>query len=391
MLSFSFSIALGVASSASSLSVKEEVSSVFANAAQKSAAKKISVISTSTKIGDRSAYVELFNFARTKMLNSIDLAAFSFFPGYFSNSEASEYWYSSRSLFGSDEHISLLPSPLNSIIDVEGRFQHEIWYLEMMFNANAVNSIDGINATNFCYIPESAAKRVLEKSGIDDPTRSDYESLLGTSIEIDFCENSNVQTLFWTVANIFLEEEWYGVYENMFGIFLPCYLGLPTFSCPSISVGFGHSAFVCDSQIKNLLSLEEKFGTQALNIFPYDERLISNSDLTILLDKYVNGGFDYKVVLICYLFAVTILTVVVTMILRRLSSRFILLSGACATILSCLASWIFIFSLSSFSSFSSGIMIFASFPPFLISLLLLNILIIFKPNKTITFYDSFKI
>ena len=391
LLSLSFSMALGIASSYSSVSVKEEVSSAFAEAAQKSAAKKISVISTSIKIDDRSTYIELFNYARTEMLNSVDLETFSFFPGYFSNSGASESWYSSRSLFGSDEHISLLPAPINSIIDVDGHLQHEVWYLEMMFNANVVSNIDGLNATNFCYLPESAAKRLLERSGIDDPMRSDYESLLGTSIEIDFCENSNVQTYFWTVANIFLEEGWFDVYKNMFGNFLPCYLGLPSFSCPSIAVGFGHSAFACDSQLKNLLGLDDKFGEQALNLAPYDEMFIDNFDLSLLLDKYVSGGFDYKLVLMCYLLVIIVLTIIVTTLLRRLDLRFILWSGACAMILTCFISWIFVLSFSCFSSFSSGIMIFTSFPPFLIALLLLNIFKLFKPNKSVSFYDSFKI
>ena len=392
LLSCGCGICLGVASTSCSISIKEEVSSIFAQAADQSSSGNINIISTSNEIYDRAGYSDVYNFTQAKMLASVDLDGFYFIPCYVSSSVSeSGFNYSCQMLFDSNTPISILPAYTNSLVAENGVYRHEIWHLSMMFNKNIIKTIDGASGSNFFFISQASADRLLLERGISSPNESDYQSLLGTCVEIDFRDSSGPQSLIWVIANIYFEDEWFGLYQHIFGNFLPCYVGLPSFSNPSIAVGFGHSAFACNNQIQDLLSLNSSFGNQTLYLVEQNLDVLTSASLPTLLEKYSNTGIGASSIITISIISTILLGVLYAFVFRNdflLSGLYCLLG---TLLLSSLISWVFLLTIPNFYSFSSGILILTSNSSQLISLLVLAIYNISCERKTIPLYDSFKI
>lgn len=345
-----------------STSVQESVSSIFAEAASNTYDKKINFISTSVNFFDKSDFIKLYDFAIQKQRDIYDTRIFSFFPGYFSNSASNDlYHYSSVDIFGSDKPISLLPSFTNSINISNGSYKHEIWDLNMIFDGNVTTSSDGIDTTNFCYISKSSAERMLWNDGIDYPSLEDFKSLTGRSIAVNYTSPSGSENLYWTISNIFYEDDTYIYYKNIIGDFIPCfYLNLPTYSYPSIAIGFGYSSFSCSEQIENYLDLVHFAGNQSLTLIGYNQNIVTESNFEPLLEDYSQRGISQNyIVLMCSIFI--LLTIILdSLLFRNISCKTILICAMSLLFLSSLISWISILLSENFYSFSALLMILVS-------------------------------
>lgn len=394
---FSFILSLiiggvvGLAGTGSSISIKESVSFAFSNAARQTDNNKITIISCSSEIKQREEYLDLYFKSLSIWSGFIDKSSFSFFPGFFANAP-SDYHYSSNELFGTDKPISLLPSATNTIYENNGLYIHEVWNLNMMFDANVIAGNDDVKYSNFCYIPESSAKRILINKGIQDPTMDDYRSLLGNPVSIDYFDENGHQSLSWIAANIFYEDSNYDFYKDVIGFFIPCYyLNLPSFSSPSVAIGFGRSMFLCDEQIKNLLNLKNNFGDQNYFLSDSDHSLVNNFNYLSLLDAYEHQGFKPLTIILASLFMVVLLSAFNCLFLKRYKSKYILFAALFSVFIACLISWLFALLLPSFYSFSSALLIFVSVFSNLIPYVVFKFILISPRIKGLALYDAYKI
>ena len=238
--------------------IQDQVAANFAEAADESETKSLNVLLTSTEIYGRTDYIQLFQTAfdlnqSNRSTEFFDSYA-TFCPG--NNLFGQNYSYRCPDIYPNVSEMAIFSSPFNSIDDSEeGEFRHEIWNVKFLFSSSVLHSVTEIRSTNFCYIPASSADYILSNRGVESPNVDDYASLLGQTVEVYFLDKNTEteQMMNWCIANIYEEDEQYEFYVSRFGYPLFCYLGLPSFAYPSISIDIGHSQFMCKDYLSNII------------------------------------------------------------------------------------------------------------------------------------------
>ena len=242
-------LSIGLVGDRSNFMHRTETARVISDAAYASSYGAIRLNASAKNCESRSDYVEIFNQAFTLdglNFNRLQYNCWSVFDrdvALFNQSWSisfSGYGFSNEQY---NESLSLLPSPFNSVNTNSGGSFHEIYRFKLMFGENRLAIPAG--CTNFFFLPESLADELLLKDGVSNPTVSDYERLIGLPVEFLY---SNLQSgeelpLSWSIANIILEDDTYTQCVAEFGPFIPCYLGLPSFTGASVSLRMRKSVF----------------------------------------------------------------------------------------------------------------------------------------------------
>lgn len=242
----------------SNSAAQEQVAAKFAAAAEESDTKSLNILLTSTESSGRTDYTQIFQNALDLYYSNKNREYFdayaTFCPG--NNLFGQNYSYRCSDIYPNVSEMAIFSSPFNSMADSDsGESRHEIWNVKFLFSSSVLNSVTEIRSTNFCYIPVSSADYILSNRGVESPTVDDYASLLGQTVEVYFLDKNTEteQMMNWCIANIYEEDEQYDFYVSRFGHPLFCYLGLPSFAYPSISIDFGHSQFMCKDYLSSIL------------------------------------------------------------------------------------------------------------------------------------------
>lgn len=375
LLNVFVSLVGGVLGSFSSTAAKEGIANVFAESADQSKNGTVTIIQTFAEVESRSEYIDLFNQAFELAKSRLSPNAFFCYSGYVvgDNSFSEGYVYTAPNLFGDDGSVSLFPSPVNSLVsDAEGNSYHEIWNLQMMFSKSVNSPINSVAATNFCYLPIEVADSLLMEKGIDSPSESDYRSLLGSTININFedkIQPENSKTLVWNIANIFIRNEQSDFFQSRFGHFLPCYLGLPSFAAPSIFVNFGHSQFFCNKYLNILCNeIGPMFGETDYSVLE-NGLSVNDDNVDIYFDRYLTEGMSNTSIIVLDIGLAIVLSVFSFLILRKLylrkSNVFLLVFAI--VLLDGVGIFLFPFVFGNFFSFSGGCTLFISLCSWLLS------------------------
>ncbi len=242
----------------STSATQDRVAAKFAAAAEESDTKSLNVLLTSTESSERTDYIQIFQNAlglHDSNRNRVYFDAYTTFcPG--NNLFGQNYSYRCPDIYPDAKEMAVFVSPVNSIDDSDvDEYRHEIWNVKFLFSSSVLHSVTEIRSTNFCYIPVSSADYILSNRGVESPTVDDYASLLGQTVEVYFFDKNTEteQMMNWCIANIYEEDEQYEFYVSRFGYPLFCYLGLPSFAYPSISIDIGHSQFMCKDYLSKIV------------------------------------------------------------------------------------------------------------------------------------------
>ena len=99
--------------------------------------------------------------------------------------------------FNKNKPLTFIYADVFSNVEYNGHWKHEYYHIELMFKGNH-DFIWGEDIYSFCYITESQAREILCN---DSPAPEDYESLLGTKLQISL--NGDISN--WCISNIILE------------------------------------------------------------------------------------------------------------------------------------------------------------------------------------------
>ena len=242
----------------STSATQDRVAAKFAEAADESDTKSLNVLLTSTESSGRTDYIQMFQTAFELNRSNRNAANFDSYAGFYpgNNLFGQNFSYRCPDIYPDVSEMAVFSSPVNSMADSDaGESLHEIWNVKFLFSSSVLSSVTDIRSTNFCYIPVSSADYMLSKRGIESPSNADYASLLGQTVEVYFLNKNTKteQTMNWCIANIYEEDKQYDFYVSRFGYPLFCYLGLPSFDYPSISIDLGHSQFMCKDYLSSIL------------------------------------------------------------------------------------------------------------------------------------------
>lgn len=281
----------------SNSAAQDQVAAKFAAAAEESETKSLNVLITSNEIKSRADYINFFQLGFDLYHSNPNRDKFSAYSLYSpgNNLFGLNYVYTCSEIFPDIEELSVFSSPFNSpVTSDEGVLKHEIWGIKLLLSNTVTNSTNGIQSTNFFYIPVSSADRILKKRGVDSPSLDDYSTLLGQTVEVNFVDKNTgqVQTMNWCIANIYEEDEQYDFYVSRFGYPLFCYLGLPSFIYPSLSIDFGHSQYMCKTYLSNLF--EDKYVPQATASYSVSPGIdgktsINSQNISSILTDFSSG------------------------------------------------------------------------------------------------------
>lgn len=295
----------------SSSSVKDFVANEFSLTADKQTSKSFNVILNFNEKCTKNDFNDVFNVARNLNLSNRNREKFSIYNAYspLNKDFSDNYEYTSNELFENGEEIAILPSPYNQIIKrSDGTLSHEIWNISLMFDKNVLTPNDGKEISNFCFISIDCANKILKNRSAKEPIqKSQYESLLGETVEVQFFNKkegtSNI--LNWTIANIVLDDEYMSKYHTLSNNILFSYTLLPSFAYPSIVFEFGHSAFAC----RYYLELFSKEPIMSLGVFSIgtslpnsSDNLVNSSNVSLMYNQFKTGGIDFEICLLAWVF-----------------------------------------------------------------------------------------
>lgn len=280
-IGFAFTSACILVGTQSNQSVRNGIAGMISSAALASDSQFLNLNLTKTDSATRTDHIDAFNLASE--INDLDFnrTGYNVYAGYnqYNSLFADKYQY----LVGGNS-VSVLASPVNSLNPVGDTYTHEIWGGDFLFPPNGFTIQSG--DSNFCYIPVSLADDLISKNSLDG-----YETLIGTSLKIDFINKTDPslsRTLSWTIRNIFDYNNASAVLNQQFGTYICCYYSLPTYEYPSVCIQFGHSLYTNRhylNWLKENIDLNEySFG---LNF-----NLESSFQLDEFVDEFVNNYYS---------------------------------------------------------------------------------------------------
>lgn len=287
----------------SSSAAKDRVAASIATAADESDTKSLNLLFTSNEIEKRSDYINFFQIGFNIYNSNLNRDKFDSYTVYSpgANLFGQSFSYRCSDIYPDGEELAIFPSPFNSIVgSAEEGYRHEIWGIHFLFEKSVLNSTNGTTSTNFCYIPISSADYLLCRQGIESPSSDDYSSLLGRTIEVVFLDKTTgaEQKLNWCIGNIYQEDEQYVFFTSRFGHPLFCYLALPSFAYPSLSIDFGHSQFMCKEYLTDYF--DEQFLPRSCSSVSVAPRIDGKTSVTSQnINSILEGFQDGYSALIC--------------------------------------------------------------------------------------------
>lgn len=243
------SLSIGFAGNYSDFMYRTDVANVLSNAASFSPYESIQLNVASKNAKNRSDYIDLFQRASeidSLNFNRLKFNCWSLYDR--SNPLFSESWslQFANSDFAEETFngpLSLLVSPFHSNNETSVGYVHEIYQFQTIFEKNLFSLQNG--CSNFFFLPQSIADELLLKMGVPNPGRQDYESLIGQSFDFEYIDHLSGERsiVWWSLSNIFIEDDVYLEAADNFGPFVVCYLGLPNFTGASLSLKLRRSVF----------------------------------------------------------------------------------------------------------------------------------------------------